>query len=264
MIDLHSHILYGIDDGSRHRDMTLNMLRQAEEDGIKIMVATPHYVVGANLYSARTLLLRYCSLLQIIDEQGLNIKLLLGNELFLDEYIFEAVEQKMCHTLAGTKYVLLELPMAGIPPCVEGVLYQFLTKGYRPILAHPERNVGFLNNPAQLIGFLEMGCIAQINSTSINGIHGHRVQDTAKQFLRNNMAHLVASDCHSDNRRRPELSVAYNRVSQWLGKQRADELFKINPRLVLQDEVIETRRPEYIRDGRNITQIIKDCFTATK
>jgi len=264
MIDLHAHILYGIDDGPRHRETTREMLRQAEEDGIGTVVATPHYVVGANLYSPKALSARFDEVSRLIEQEGINIKLLLGNELFLDEYIFEAVESGKCHTLACTSYVLLELPMAGIPLYTEKVLYQFLAAGYRPILAHPERNAEVLDNPAVLIDFVEMGCIAQINSTSINGVHGRRVQDTAKLLLKSNMGHLVASDCHSDKRRSPELSAAYKRLSLWLGSQRADRLFRTNPETVLQDVTVETDRPKLIQRGRGLGDRIKGYIFAAK
>lgn len=264
MIDLHAHILYGIDDGARHGEMTLDMLRQAEEDGIGTMVATPHYVVGANLYSPKGLAARFDDVVRLIDKEGIKINLLLGNELFLDEYIFEAVESKKCHTLAGTRYVLLELPMAGIPLYTEKVLYQFLANGYRPILAHPERNAEVLDDPAVLIPFLEMGCITQVNSTSMTGIGGRRVQEVSRLLLMSNMGHLVASDCHSDKRRSPRLSAAYKLASEWLGRQKADRLFHNNPETVLRGGAIKVDSPKLIHRERGLTSRIKSCFTAAK
>lgn len=264
MIDLHAHILYGLDDGARHRETTLNMLRQAEKDGIGTMVATPHYVVGANLYSPEALAARFDDVTRLIEKEDIKLKLLLGNELFLDEYIFEAVETKKCLTLAGTSYVLLELPMAGIPLYTEKVLYQFLAKGYRPILAHPERNAEVLENPVALLRFVEMGCIVQVNSTSITGIGGRREQEMARLLLMGNMAHLVATDCHTDRRRSPKLAAAYEKVSSWLGRQRADILFLTNPETVLKDETIEAGRPKLIHRGRGLTDRIKDYIFATK
>lgn len=265
MIDLHAHILYGIDDGAQHVEMTLNMLRQAEEDHIGTMVATPHYVAGALIYRPEVLRARYEDVLHLIKEEGINIRLFLGNELFLDEYIFEAVESKECHTLADTSYVLLELPMAGIPLETEKVLYRFLTKGYRPILAHPERNAAVLSNPALLLNLLEMGCITQLNSGSITGNNGRRIQGTARLLLESNMAHLVASDCHSDNRRPPALTRAYKLVSAWLGDKRAYRLFYDNPERVLRDEGINIGSPpRLIQREKGLRSRIKGCFNVAK
>lgn len=264
MIDLHSHILYGIDDGAKDEGMTLNMLRQAEEDGISTIVATPHFVVGANNYTRESLLARFNDVTCLIDEKNINVKLFLGNELFLDEYIFDAVENKESYTLAGTSYLLLELPMSGKSLWTEKVLYQFIERGYKPILAHPERYIEVLKNPGLLVPLIEMGCLMQINSSSINGVHGSEIKKMAKFMLENGMAHIVSSDGHSDKRRNAKLSAAYETVLKIVGREKADNLFSINPNKILCDEMIEISVPKHIKYKKGFVERIKDYFTEIK
>lgn len=264
MIDLHSHILYGIDDGATDMQMTLEMLKIAEKDGITTMVATPHYIVGANQYDQDDLKRRYHEVVDCIKRNSINIELLLGNELYLDEYILESLEQDECYSMGGTRYVLLELPMLGIPIYTEKVFYDLINKKYKPILAHPERYIPVQEDPNILIDYINMGCIIQVNSSSINGISGGKSRETARLLLENNMAHLIATDCHSNGRRQPQLSMAYMQVVSWIGKEKSNNLFFINPRKVLKNEDIDIGEPLYFRKKREFLNVLRNYFMATK
>ena len=236
MIDLHSHILYGLDDGSRDLQMTLDMLAIAVEDGTSTMVATPHYMVGANQYDGEILRDRYNQVLDHIDRAGMEIDLLLGHELYLDECMVQHLEDGQALTLGNTSYVLFEFPMGAIPLYTDQVIYGLLDHGYKPIIAHPERYIPIQEDPNLLIKYIEMGCITQINTSSINGVNGKRARQVARLLLENNMGHLVATDSHSNRRRRPGLSTAYGEVVSWLGREKADRIFFHNPRQVVDDE----------------------------
>ena len=264
MIDLHSHILYGIDDGARDLQMTLDMLKMAEEDGITTMVATPHYIVGANQYDQEDLINRYHEVVAYMKKTAIAIDLLLGHELYIDQYLPESLEKDQCYGIGDTSYLLVELPMMGIPTYTDQVLYDLINRGYRPILAHPERYAPVQEDPNILMDYIKMGCLTQINSGSIKGLNGRKVAETAKLLLKNNMGHLVASDCHSNKRRNPRLSTAYNQVLAWIGKEKTDSLFFDNPQKVLEDDDIDREEPVPIQKRRDFLYVLRKYLVMTK
>jgi protein-tyrosine phosphatase len=264
MIDLHAHILHGMDDGPGDMETSLRMLKAAAEDGITKIVATPHYVTGANRYDKDGLKCTFDQLADTARLSGLEIELLLGNELFMDEYIIGALNAGQCFTIAGTRYVLVELPLYRVPPYTERVLYDFINNGYKPILAHPERYAGVQADPNTLKAYIDMGCMVQLNATSINGAGGCRLQQVSRLLLEHNMAHIIASDCHSDIARPPLMTQAYKRVQGWLGKEKADRLFCQNPERVLMDQDIEIGMPIEIHTDSGLLERLKGCLNNIK
>lgn len=254
MIDLHTHILYGLDDGAKDGEMMLSMLRIAQEDGITGIVATPHYIYGANKYDNEMLQQRYNEAVEIINSNNIEIELYQGNELFLDEYCTDSLKNGEVRTLAGSRYVLTELPMLGFPKHTESVLYRMLCEGYIPVLAHVERYADIQKDLEILKRFIEMGCIAQVNATSITGIAGKSVQETTKSILRCNMGHLAASDCHSDRRRSPKLSAAFEIAREWVGDDNAENIFINNPQAVIDDGLLQIEEP-FIEKKKSIFNI---------
>ncbi|MGI6669063.1 MAG: tyrosine-protein phosphatase [Acetivibrionales bacterium] len=247
MIDLHSHVLYGLDDGAENEEMTLNMLRIAHRDGITRIIATPHFICGENLYNAETLEKRLQETIQLAKKNNIDVELYPGNEIYLDEYALDNIKNGQCSTLAGSRYVLVELPMAGFLKNIGNILYNILGNGYIPVLAHVERYEYFRSDLKVLKRFLEMGCISQINATSINGIAGTRAQKAAREMLIRNMGHVVASDAHTDRVRVPRLSKALETVKSWLGEERARNIFYVHPEAILRNESFQVEEPPEIR-----------------
>lgn len=239
MIDLHSHVLYGLDDGAENEEMTLNMLRAAQQDGIGRIVATPHFVCGENRYNAEKLKKRLQETVELAEKNNIDIKLYQGNEIYLDEYAPDNIKSGRCSTLAGTRYVLVELPTAGFSGFLrnmENILYNIMGSGYIPVLAHVERYEYFRSDLKVLRRFLEMGCVSQLNATSINGVAGKRVQKAAREILIRNMGHIVASDAHTDRVRAPRLRQAFETVRSWLGEEKAKRYFYDHPGSILKNE----------------------------
>jgi protein-tyrosine phosphatase len=238
MIDLHTHILPSLDDGAMDDEMTLDMLRTAQNDDISQIVSTPHYICGANNYDTATLFNTYDRINKLKEESNINVEILLGNELFLDEYTLSHLKQNKCLTLNNSKYVLVEFSLIAIPQNAECLLYGLLNAGYIPILAHAERYREVIQDTYFLIKFIEMGCLIQVNSTSITGLAGRRITKTAMELILRNMVCVVASDCHSNRGRAPRLKHAYNIVSSRVGKKKADLLFTINPSKIIKNEKV--------------------------
>lgn len=238
MIDIHAHILPSLDDGARDEAMTLDMLRIAQDDGIKQIVATPHYICGANNYNKTLLVESFNRINRLKQNNDIEVDILLGNEIFLDEYSLNHLKKNKCMTLNNSKYVLVEFSLSAIPQNAECLLYGLLEAGYIPILAHVERYCEVIHDPSVIIKFIKMGCLVQVNGTSIIGHSGRKIYRTAMELILRNMVCTVASDCHSDKVRSPRLGHAYDIVSSKFGVKKAGMLFATNPLKIIKDEEI--------------------------
>ncbi|WP_461207725.1 tyrosine-protein phosphatase [Clostridium sp. DL1XJH146] len=219
MIDLHSHIIPNIDDGSKSYDMTVNMLKQAEADGTNIIFATPHF----KKFYYET---RYSDILKKVDEinlicegENIDVEVISGQEILLDEYTLKEFDEGNLGTLNNTKYMLVEFPMDKLGNDNLDTVYELRVQGIIPIIAHPERYAYVENNIASLNCFIKEGCLFQINTGSITGTYGVKVQKTVFNLLNNGICHFIGSDAHSDDRRKPGLTSALNYIEnmdKWL------------------------------------------------
>jgi len=262
MIDLHSHILYGLDDGVQDQATMLTMFRLAQEEGIKVMVATPHYIYGANTYNKEGLQKRYQEAKGLLAEQRIDIQLYLGQELYLDTFLLTQLQLGQALTLAETRYILVEFPTLAIPPYTLGLIDGFFEAGYRPVIAHPERYTGVQRDMMQLLPYIEKGCLLQVNTGSFLGLHGKEAQRTALTLLRHEMVHLVATDCHSMGRRRPEYKEAYARVAAHSSAQMAEKLFVEMPQQLLANEIVEPWSPILAPSKKSFLLRLKTAFSA--
>jgi protein-tyrosine phosphatase len=238
LIDIHCHLLYGLDDGSPTLDASSHMCALAQAAGTAAMVATPHanhrFTFDPQEARAR------CACLQELAPPPL--RLFTGCEL---EMSLETLPKAFgnggndgSHTLNGSRYLLLELMPAGLPANVEGVLARMLDRGVTPVVAHPERNAYLQRHPERLATWVERGCLAQLTAGSLTGKLGRLVQANAAELLRRRLAHFVASDAHDPIRRPPILLDAYRLVGRELSPELAELLFVWNPRAVLEDREI--------------------------
>ncbi|MFP4456643.1 MAG: tyrosine-protein phosphatase [Clostridia bacterium] len=240
-IDIHSHILPGLDDGSKNLQMTEAMLSQASKEGIKEIIATPHFISKANTYTKEELKNTYTQVVSLIEKNELDLKLHLGNELFFDIDAIRVLESGECLPLASSSYVLIEFPFKWRVDIVESILYNLELSGYKIILAHIERYENF-DNPKILASFIEKGCLAQINSSILFDKNKSRV-NYMLNLIENNYIHFIASDCHSDRHRSPKLKDAYKKVNNLIG-ERANDLFYNNAKAIIENKKIEISEPK--------------------
>ncbi len=237
MIDLHSHILPGIDDGAADLAQSLKMCRIAKEDGIRSIVATPHSFMGDSLTSPETVKELVDLLKRSAASEHLGLKVLPGMEVRLMPDLLEKIIAKKVMTLNCGRYILLELPPAHIPAGFEGLIQRICSMDYGVVLAHPEKNLQFQDNPQMFLDLKKRvnfwDLVGQVSADSILGDAGKIPFRTAKWFLKNNAAHIIASDCHSDTERPPKLSKAVRVAAKWIGKDKAGMLVEDVPRAVL-------------------------------
>ena len=228
MIDIHSHILSGIDDGAKDIDISIEMLRNAQLDGITDMCVTPHYIYG-EIDNTSSVVTYKLSMLRELSA-GFNIKLNLypGNEIFLSPEVPELIKSGEVMTLNGGRYALVELPLGLLPGYTDKILFEIALLGYTPVIAHPERNYEIGERPEILGKWKRWGMVFQINSSSITGVFGKRVQKIALSLISKGWAGVVASDCHTNKLRSPVLSRARNIVENRFGDEVSRLLFEIN------------------------------------
>ncbi len=235
-VDLHTHILPGVDDGAENLTESLQMLKIAARNGTTDVVLTPHYLakdVRSMNYNKKEIKAVYDAFRQAVAEQMPKMKLYLGAEMFAVSNVEDVIADDQLITINDTNYVLVEFGFNDYHSRVVKVVETLNDMGYIPIIAHPERYAFIQQNPRKIIDFLEKGAVLQINTTSVLGASGSSAQDVALSFLENRLAAVVASDSHSTYQRVPDLSEAYEFISSNISYGYAEDLFYNNPLAII-------------------------------
>ena len=221
MIDLHTHILPGIDDGARTLDEALDMARTFVGEGVTAVAATPH-VRDDYPTPAQVMLQAVTTLQRLLDEEGIPLVLLPGAEVAVD-WVAKLDDTELRRlTLAATgRYLLVETPYRGWPPTVVEQLRRLLLVGLTPVLAHPERNAVVQGRPSLLAPLVEGGMLVQVTAASLDGRLGKAAHATGHRLVAGGLAHVVASDAHAPNVRAAGLLPAVEAIrdgalAQWL------------------------------------------------
>ncbi len=242
MIDLHTHVLPGVDDGAADLAEALDMLAIAQADGIVCVAATPHYHESIARLSAAEIRQRVQELAAAAAERGLAVELVPGAEVHITPALARELDDVA--TLNGSRYLLLELPFHYYPPFVEQVIFELQVRGVVPLLAHCERIAHFQEHPEALAALVERGCLVQLTGGSLLGHFGTRAQSAAELMLRAGLAHVLSSDAHWVTSRPPMLAAARDRAAEIAGFEVAQELVEGVPRRILRDEPIEPSPPD--------------------
>lgn len=213
MIDIHAHILPGIDDGAADIETSIKMLKIAVDDGIKTIVATPHYYPGCFETPYGEIEGHIIKLKEEAKKNNIEIEIIQGQEVFIDTTTLRSLKNKEIGTINKTKYMLVEFPMDTIPNYALDIIYELRVASITPIIAHPERYEYIINRISTINDIAKEGCLFQINTGSITGIFGKRVQKISEQLMQHNLCNFIASDCHTTNHRSPRISNALNLIS---------------------------------------------------
>lgn len=246
MIDLHAHVLPGLDDGAVDGETALRMLRIAVDDGITTLVATPHH---NSVWTPSAVQIRKSVelLRSSAEEEGIEIELLAGQEVRVDYGLVEKFKAgDLLFYDPNEKYVLLEMPGNWIPPFMDQLIFELQMADITPVIAHPERNASVINDPEKLYDLIIKGCLAQLTSGSLTGRFGTRIQEVSETILMNDMVHVVSTDAHDDIDRMPRLSSAREVVQALRGEAAATALFETNPRHIIEGTEISAPEPKIV------------------
>lgn len=241
MIDIHSHLVYNVDDGSKSIEDTIHMLKEAKKAGFTDVICTPHYMEDYYEVSCDEVASKISKMRDLAD--GINIKIHQGNEIYANENIINYINSKQATSLNNSRYVLIEFPMQNEPINMDQVIYLLLQAGKVPIVAHPERYSYVRENPNMLLEYIEQGVLFQTNYGSIIGMYGNEIKETAKRLLTHNMIHFLGSDNHRVNTVYKHIPEALKTLEKWIGEDKVQELTTDNPECILNNEQLEIDEP---------------------
>ena len=233
MIDIHHHLLFGLDDGSPDLDTSVAMMEAAANDGITHIVCTPHansrFVFDPAINAEKLALLK--------DRADGRVTLGLGCDFHLSyDNIEDAFKNRHKYTLNQKNYLLVEFGDLMIPATMNETFYELNVAGIHPIITHPERNPVLQRHPERLEEWLLGGCLVQVTASSLTGRFGKTAQGMATRLLAQNWVHFIASDAHNMSSRPPIMSEAYALIAKRYGQETAERLCIANPRAAFYGE----------------------------
>lgn len=232
-VDIHTHILYGVDDGSPSEEVSLEMLDQAYADGTRSIFFTPHGTGKLDLQKVKESL---AVLNAKVKERWPDLTTYLGCEVYYTDEIIEGLNAGRLPTLADSRYVLIEYGTRVFYGDLLDSIRLFTMNGYLPIIAHADRYDCM--TPMLAYQLVDTGAYIQLNASTVIGSSGFKAKRLCAKLLKDRLVHFIASDAHDPQRRRPVLSAAYSRVSRKYGEDYADKLFCENGKCVAEHKVI--------------------------
>lgn len=246
LFDTHSHLAWGIDDGYKTKEDSINALKMMQQQGVKYVVSTPHFIPGSITKD------KFIKMNERIDELTVlaseyDVNIIRGCELFLNHEFMDTLDERLINTIGHSDYLLAEFNVTrelGKSDQVEDRLYELSVRGYTVLIAHVERYFQKKLDMNRIKDWINQGYYIQVNTSSLLGIHGPQVQKNAFMLIDEGCAHIIGTDTHSSTgRRNPNLSKAYSLIEERYGKEKAIILFYKNGLHILNNEDMEYIEP---------------------
>ncbi|PAF18681.1 tyrosine-protein phosphatase [Terribacillus saccharophilus] len=218
MIDIHCHILPGVDDGARTLEDSIEMAKAAAAQGIHTIVATPHHRNNQFDNYREDILTRVDELNRILEEENIEVNILPGQETRIYGDLAEGLSAKeILPVNLDTPYILVELPTSTVPKYTNKLLYDLQVLGYTPVIVHPERNSELLSKPDKLYELVKSGVLTQVTAASLVGKFGKKIRDFSHEIVQANLSHFIASDAHNVHNRGFILQEAIQEIMRSYG-----------------------------------------------
>ncbi|WP_129676927.1 tyrosine-protein phosphatase [Candidatus Chloroploca sp. Khr17] len=252
MIDLHSHILHNIDDGTRSLQEAVALARAAVADGVTIMAATPHGASSVSTwtrYEVKLAQQRLAELRAALAHEDVPLQLIAGTEIYGEPGALERLQAGALLPYETGRAVLVEFPLHITPQAAEQIIFGFQLAGYRVVLAHPERYHFVLRDPNTLIPMIERGIVMQLTCDALLGVQGSRMKMLGELMVQHGLVQILATDAHGLHLGRvPNLGAARIRVAQLVSEDLADALTRLHPEAILADASLTPMPPSRIRN----------------
>ena len=235
-IDIHCHVLYGIDDGSKSLEESIEILNQYKEMGYKEIVVTPHYIENSKYIANNK---EKEKLLKTLKSKIKGIKLYIGNEVFINNNLEELLKKEEISTLNNSRYLLIEFPMNQKLKTITDTIYELKIKGIIPIIAHPER-YEYVKKDINIVDeWINEGALLQANYGSIVGVYGNKAKRTVKKLLKKNKISLLATDIHFPNSKiYKNIEKSKNKIKRIIREEKLIELSITNPKKIIENKEI--------------------------
>lgn len=243
MIDIHSHIIFGVDDGPKNLEESLALIGEAYAQGVRVIIATSHRRKGMFETPEQTIKSNFSKVREEAKKQFPDLILGFGGELYYTKELPSKLEKKQVPRLNYTRYILLEFSKGTPWREMQEAINNILLLGLTPVIAHIERYDALEFNRDRVLELISKGCYTQINSNHVlkpklMGDKHREFKKRARYFLENDLVHCVASDMHNLDQRPPYMKAAFDTIASEYGQDKAEELFKENPQLLLEDKFI--------------------------
>lgn len=249
MIDIHSHILPGVDDGAKTEEESISMAIAAVNEGISTIVATPHHRNLMFDNYKKEIETSVAILNDLLQEKDIPLSVVPGQEIRIYGEIVADFHHGDIQTIHNSKYVLIEFHDQDIPQYTEKLFYEMQTTGLIPIIAHPERNQVFLEKPDRLYDLVRVGALTQLTAGSLLGKFGKEIEQFSHQLIEANLVHFIASDAHNTSSRGFYLREAYERIKEMYGIETYYMLLE-NSQLLIDDDNVNRFEPYRVKPKR--------------
>lgn len=247
MIDIHSHILYGLDDGAQNPEETLAMARQAVEQGITGIVATPHHLDGTYVNPPELVHRRIQDVKELLEKNDIPLTLFAGMEIHVYGEVVEDLKSQRVITYNDQQHhLLLELPHDHVPRYIEKLVFDIQCSGYVPIIPHPERNKEMREDPNLLYRLVKQGAMAQLTAASVVGKFGKKIQKCSMDMIGHHMIQFIATDAHNTGNRGFVLKEAYEHIGSKFGQEYV-QLFQESAKQITEGKDCLVVPPEKVR-----------------
>lgn len=242
MIDIHNHIVYGVDDGSRNLDESIKMVELYKKAGFDQIIATSHYDKSRYTVDANEIKEKVSIINDEIEKRTLDFKVYPGHEIQVELDMIKKIKSGDLLTLNNSRYVLCELSFVNKPTFLKDLFYNLELEGYVPIIAHVERYPYVENNIEWLEDFIKMGALIQINYSSIKSNY-----EITRELLERNMVHIIGTDSHQSEWRNPDIRAYKDEMLKIVSEERFEILSTINPAKVINDEFMSSEYDKIIK-----------------
>lgn len=246
MVDLHCHILAGIDDGAQTMADSVDMARAAVDEGIDTIIATPHHKNGRYENSKQAIIEKTDELNEVLKTEGIPLHILPGQEPAIHGELVTGMTLGEVSTLNFSRYLFIELPAGHVPRYTDQLLYDVQVNGKIPVIVHPERNQEIIERPDILYQLIKNGALSQLTAASVCGRFGKRVKTFSEQLIEANLAHFIASDAHNTNKRAFYMTEAYHDIDTRYGVDMV-YFFRENAELLVMDKNVYKEVPQHIK-----------------
>lgn len=229
LVDIHCHILPGVDDGAPDMETSRAMIRDAYEQGVRYIIATPHYRPEMFEPSMKKVIRVYHELRDYAAEVGIGLRL--GCEYYRNEQMVRHLDKKLRPTMLGSRYVLTEFSTNDGFVTIRNYIYELIAKGYRPIIAHVERYF-CCQEPEKVLELKKLGALIQVNADSVLGYEGHMIKKFCATLMKNDLVDFIGSDAHNLEDRKMNLGKCAAYVGKKMGQDYAEGIFIDNPRRI--------------------------------